>query len=53
VSAAENGDVSAIKEIGDRIDGKAKQPIDLEANVTVTGEIEAILQRRRVKAGIA
>ena len=33
VSKATDGDVSALKEIGDRLDGKATQPIGNAANV--------------------
>jgi hypothetical protein len=34
---AAQGDVAAIKEIGDRLDGKALQSVDLTAEVAVTG----------------
>lgn len=34
---AEQGDVAAIKEIGDRLDGKALQSVDLTAEVEVKG----------------
>lgn len=33
---AEKGNVQAIKEFGDRIDGKSKQSIEMEAEVRVT-----------------
>lgn len=33
--AAEQGDVSAIREIGDRLDGKAAQPIEHSGDLTV------------------
>ena len=36
VEAAENGDPWALKEIGDRIDGKAAQSIDLSGEVAAT-----------------
>ncbi len=31
------GDVAALKEIGDRLDGKAMQGVDLKMDVTITG----------------
>ena len=31
------GDVSALREIGDRLDGKAMQGVDLKMDVTITG----------------
>lgn len=34
---AADGDVAAIKEIGDRLDGKALQSVDLTAEVEVKG----------------
>lgn len=34
IIAAKAGDMEAIKEIGNRLDGKAAQGIDLEANIT-------------------
>lgn len=34
VAMAESGDMQAIKELGDRLDGKPAQAIDLTANVT-------------------
>jgi hypothetical protein len=37
VEMALQGDVSALKEIGDRLDGKATQEIDVEGKVTVEG----------------
>ena len=37
VKAGLAGDVSALKEIGDRLDGKAMQGVDLKMDVTITG----------------
>lgn len=34
IIAAKAGDMEAIKEIGNRIDGKAHQSVDVEANLT-------------------
>ncbi len=31
------GDVSALRELGDRLDGKAMQGVDLKMDVTITG----------------
>ena len=39
---ADEGDMTALKELGDRIDGKARQAIDLDANLNHTGTIERI-----------
>ena len=39
---AEDGDMSALKELGDRLDGKSRQGIDLEANLNHSGTIERI-----------
>lgn len=36
---ASEGDVVAIKELNNRIDGMPKQPIGLEGNVDITGQI--------------
>ena len=36
VKAAEEGDITAIKEIGDRMDGKAVQSIDANVRTTIT-----------------
>jgi hypothetical protein len=41
VSAAENGDMQAMKEIGDRLDGKPKQ----ESTVTVRNELDSFADR--------
>lgn len=38
----DEGDNSALKELGDRIDGKAAQAIDLDANLNHSGSIERI-----------
>lgn len=38
VRAAIEGDVSALREIGDRLDGKAAQPVN--ADVTLTGGVK-------------
>lgn len=35
IEEAEKGDVQALKEIGDRIDGKPSQPIEHSGDVTV------------------
>ncbi len=37
VDSGLDGDVSALKEIGDRLDGKAMQGVDLKMDVTITG----------------
>lgn len=44
VTAALNGDIAALKEIGDRLDGKASQDIsaNLSGNVTVNGTIKYV-----------
>ena len=39
---ADEGDMTALKELGDRIDGKSRQAIDLDANLNHTGTIERI-----------
>jgi len=36
VNEAMSGDIAALKEIGDRFEGKPKQQLDIEANVGVT-----------------
>jgi hypothetical protein len=41
ISAAENGDLQAMKEIGDRLDGKPKQ----ESTVTVRNELDSFADR--------
>jgi Family of unknown function (DUF5681) len=51
VAAASAGDISALREIGDRIDGKAIQPV--EAAISVTGDVAALLERRRARAGLS
>jgi hypothetical protein len=33
IKMAQAGDIAAIKEIGDRLDGKPKQSVDVDANV--------------------
>jgi len=38
ICAAEGGDMQAIKELADRLDGKAVQQLDIDANVTMTHE---------------
>lgn len=38
LSLCDAGDLGALKELGDRLDGKAKQAIDVEANVSITHE---------------
>lgn len=50
VAKAIEGDVPALKEIGDRIDGKAMQPIDMKLDATV--DVAEKLERRRRKAGL-
>lgn len=40
VEAAMDGDIQAIKEIGDRLDGKATQQTD--SNVNVSGKLELV-----------
>ena len=37
VAAGLAGDVTALREIGDRLDGKAMQGVDLKMDVTITG----------------
>ena len=37
VAAGLEGDVSALREIGDRLDGKAMQGVDLKMDITITG----------------
>lgn len=39
VRAAEEGDIAALKEIGDRLDGKPKQEVGLETTLTVVGRV--------------
>lgn len=41
LTLAKAGDLSAIKELGDRLDGRAKQEID--ANIGLTGSIAAMI----------
>lgn len=36
VNAALDGDVTALKEIGDRLDGKARQEVDIEGDMRLT-----------------
>ena len=43
IKLALSGDQQAIKEIGDRMDGKAKITMDLEAKVHVTPAVNLIL----------
>lgn len=38
VEKAMDGDVSALKEIGDRLDGKAAQSVEMQASVTMSHE---------------
>ena len=46
VEAAENGDMAALKEIGDREDGKPQQSIDAEFRGSLTSVIEALPMHR-------
>lgn len=39
VNAAEAGDIQAIKEIGDRLDGKPHQTVSADVDTTVTVEV--------------
>ena len=39
IAAVEAGDVPAIKELGDRLDGKPHQSIDAQVDATVTVEV--------------
>ncbi len=41
VRAAEGGDMQALKELGDRLDGKPKQDVGIEASLTVRGRVSA------------
>jgi hypothetical protein len=43
IAMALEGDQAAIKEIGDRLDGKPKLTMDMEAKVTVVPEINLVL----------
>lgn len=40
IARAEEGDIAALKEIGDRIDGKAVQQLDVDATVSATFELK-------------
>ena len=42
LAKAEEGDITAIKELGDRLDGKATQPVDAKVDANVTIEIVKI-----------
>ena len=46
VEAAEDGDLSALREIGDREDGKPQQSIDAEFRGSLTSVIEALPMHR-------
>lgn len=39
LNAAKGGDMTALKELGDRLDGKPKQSIDLDAKVAVVPDV--------------
>ena len=52
VDRALKGDVAALKEIGDRIDGKALQPVAASVAVGEEADIAKILDRRRARAGL-
>ncbi len=45
------GDVSALREIGDRLDGKAMQGVDLKMDVTITGIERRIIDVTPVPEG--
>jgi Family of unknown function (DUF5681) len=53
VDAAIAGDVHALREIGDRIDGKATQPVVASVGVSEGADIAKILERRRARAGLS
>ena len=38
IAQAETGDLAAIKELADRVDGKPRQQLDIEADVNVSHE---------------
>jgi hypothetical protein len=46
VRLGEDGDVSALKEIGDRLDGKATQAIEANVNTNFGDALERAHQRR-------
>ena len=35
LTKAEEGDIQAIKELGDRLDGKSSQPVDASGDITI------------------
>jgi hypothetical protein len=51
VIRALDGDVSALKEVGDRLDGKATQQVNVEKNVQVTHIEHSIVDMPKVIEG--
>ncbi len=51
VDSGLEGDVSALREIGDRLDGKAMQGVDLKMDVTITGIERRIIDVTPVPEG--
>jgi hypothetical protein len=52
VELALAGDLEAIREIGNRLDGRPRQQVEVDASVTAGESIEAILERRRLRTGL-
>lgn len=43
LDAAEQGDIQALRELGDRLDGKPKQSMDLNAKVSVVPDVSLVM----------
>ena len=48
IAKALEGDIGALREIGDRLEGKVKQQIDLDASLTVKDVEDPVLIARKV-----
>ena len=51
VDKAVDGDIAAIKEINDRVDGKATQPMEHDAGLPILRRIERVIVRPQAPGG--